>query len=424
MIGRVGRPTVLLAGGGTGGHLFPGVAVAESLQRLSPGARCVLASTARDAGTAHLAASGLDVVTVDSPRLPRRALDAPRFGLDLAAALVRSRRALRAVRPDVVVGLGGYGSVAPVVVAWLSRIPVLLLEQNALPGRATRVLSRLAALTAASYPGLPQAGVHGRVEVTGNPVRASVLDSRPAHEELGLRRGLPVLGVLGGSLGAQGLTRRFEATLPLLATALSGWRPPVLDPGIRSIGTAFQVIHATGSEEVATEMRDLYERHGVTACVRPFFTDMAAVYGTADVLLSRAGGTTVAEITALGRAAVFVPYPHHADDHQHANARTLFERGGAALVSESDCTPDTLLAELLPLLAHRDARQRRASCAARLGRPDAADAVARHVLALSGLALSSLPADASQLAPSQAGVSVARGTLAAGRSWDEESVTT
>lgn len=382
MIRAVGIPTVLLAGGGTGGHLFPGVAVAEALARRVPGARALLAITERDAVSAHGAACPLEKVRVDSPRRPGGPVGVPAFGARMAGAIARSLLLLRDERVTTVVGLGGYGSVAPVLAARLAGLPTLLLEQNAVPGRATRLLSRFASVTAASFPGIASLGVRSRVEHTGNPLRGGVLATRPAHEELGLVPGVPVLAVLGGSLGAQGVSRGFAAALPTLLDRLGSYEAPVLDAGLRRVGSPFQVIHATGSEAETAQLLRTYRASGVRACVRPFFTDMAAVYGTADAVLCRAGGTTVAELAAVGLPAVFVPYPHHADGHQRENARALVEHGAAVLLEESEMTPDAVADEVAPLLLDAALRRRRARAARRLGRPDAADRVIDLIVAM------------------------------------------
>jgi UDP-N-acetylglucosamine--N-acetylmuramyl-(pentapeptide) pyrophosphoryl-undecaprenol N-acetylglucosamine transferase len=291
----------------------------------------------------------------------------------MARAVGLSLRLLREERITVVVGLGGYGSVAPVVAGRLAGVPTLLLEQNAVPGQATRVLSRIADLTAASFPVTAQHGVRGRVIHTGNPLRAGVLRTRAAHAELGLEVGVPTVAILGGSLGAQGMNERFMAALPALAKSMSM-------PGAE---VGFQVVHATGSERGTATMLRAYRDAGVRACVRPFFSDMAAVYGTADAALCRAGGTTIAELSAVGLPAVLVPYPHHADGHQRENARELVEAGAASILEEADMTPTRVLAAVRPLVLDRELRRRQARAARRVGRPDAAAHVARLVLNLS-----------------------------------------
>lgn len=376
MIRSVGTPTVLLAGGGTGGHLFPGVATAEELTRRAPGSRVLLAPTQREQVARHGAGCRLETVAVHSPRTPRSALELPLFGGRLAAAVAKSHRVLGNARPHVVIGLGGYGSLAPVLAARALDIPVILLEQNAVPGKATQFLSRFGAVTAASFPELGSRGVRGRVVETGNPIRRRVLETRRAHAEFGLAEGRPVLAVVGGSLGAKGLNARVAAGLAALVEATGG-----RDGG----GSArFQVIHAAGDVAEQRALDAAYAAAGVRACVRPFFDDMGAVYGTASAVVCRAGGTTVAELAALGLPAVLVPYPHHGDQHQEANAAPLVSRGAATLVREAGLTPETLADEAGALLRDADLRARRGEAARALGRPEAAARVVDLVLTLAG----------------------------------------
>lgn len=374
MIRSVGSPTVLFAGGGTGGHLFPGVATAEELARRAPASRVLLAATQRDAVSRHGVACELETVPVRSPRTPQRATHYPLFAARLAFAVTRSVRVLREHRPHVVVGLGGYGSAAPVLAARRLGIPVLLLEQNAVPGKATRFLSRFGATVAASFPGLAARGVRGHVVETGNPVRRRVLSARAAHAELGLTAGVPVLAVVGGSLGATAVNTRLVSALPLLVERTGGRD----DAGF----ARFQIVHAAGTAEQAAELARAYADAGVRAAVRPFFDDMGAVWGTADAVLCRAGGTTVAELAALGRPAVFVPYPHATDDHQRANARPLADGGGAVVVAEADLTPQRVADEVGALLADAGLRADRSERSRKLGRPDAAARVVDLILGL------------------------------------------
>lgn len=374
MIRSAGTPTLLLAGGGTGGHLFPGVATAEELSHRAPGSRILLAATQRDAVSRHGLACDLETVPVQSPRTPKSKALYPFFAARLAYAVAQSSRVLQEHRPHVVVGLGGYGSAAPVIAAWRNGIPVLLLEQNAVPGKATRFLSRFGATVAASYPGLAAQGVRGDVVETGNPIRRRVLEARAAHDELGISPRLPVLAVVGGSLGASGLNRRVVDALPDLVAATGGRD---------SDGRArFQVIHAAGTREQASFLHDAYAQAGVRAAVQPFFEDMGAVWGTCDAVLCRSGGTTVAELSALGLPAVFVPYPYAADDHQAANARPLADGGAATLIREEDLTAQRVAAAVGPLLADAAHRSDRAERTRRLGRPDAAARVVDLILDL------------------------------------------
>jgi UDP-N-acetylglucosamine--N-acetylmuramyl-(pentapeptide) pyrophosphoryl-undecaprenol N-acetylglucosamine transferase len=351
--------------------------VAQRLMKRMPGARAVLAATEKDLASRHIAACPLEIVQVSSPKLPGSMTSVPEFGVRMAAALTRSYGFLRELDPDLVLGLGGYGSVAPVMAARARRIPALLLEGNAVPGKATKFLSRLGAVVAASFDGMKEKGVRGRVVVTGNPLRERVLRTRKAHAEFGLDPSLPVLGVLGGSLGAKGLNERVARGVPALAAA---------------VGAPFQVLHATGSDDDAAALRDAYAAAGVRARVEPFFVEMEAVYGTLDACVCRGGGATVAEVAALGIPAVVVPYPHHKDEQQRHNAEPLVAGGAAALVLERDLSPEALASAVAPLVRDPALRAARAASMRRMGRPDAADRVVDLVLELTKYTADEAPA--------------------------------
>jgi UDP-N-acetylglucosamine--N-acetylmuramyl-(pentapeptide) pyrophosphoryl-undecaprenol N-acetylglucosamine transferase len=345
---------IALAGGGSGGHLFPGLAVAKAL-----GERPVLYGSERK-GEAEWVGEEAERVVLDAPLLPARRKELPRFVVRLARAVGASVREMRARRPDLVVGLGGYASVAPGMAALLTRRPLLLLEQNAVPGKANRLLARLGGRLAAAYPeSLAELGDRSRrrARVVGNPVRPGILSGVREPVRFGLAPDRPVLLVMGGSQGATGLN---EAVLAAAA-----------DFAARDV----QVLHLTGSEADEAARRR-WARHGVRAWVSAFTPDMGTLYATADLVLSRAGGTTLAEITATGRPSVLVPYPHHADRHQEKNALTMVEVGAAKLVREEDLTPERIRKDVLDLLDDRDRLGEMGAAAAGLGVPDAADRIA------------------------------------------------
>jgi len=359
------KARIALAGGGTGGHLFPGLAVARAL--LGEDGRPVLYGSGR-ALEAGWVGEGAERVPLDSPLLPSRGRDVPRFLVRLARAVERSLREMRARRPDLVVGLGGYASVAPGIAALLARRPLLLLEQNVVPGKANRLLARLGGRVAASYQEsvdlLPKPA-RVRTRVLGNPLRSDVLAGTRDAERFGLDPRRPVLLGMGGSQGAAGLNSR------LAGAAVSLGRGGI------------QVIHLTGLRDEAAA-RAAYARAGVRAYVTAFSPLMGTLYRTADLVLCRAGGTTVAEVAALGRPSVLVPYPHHADRHQERNARVLMAVGAARIIREEDLTPERIGSEIVGLLGNADALARMGRAAAGVGVPDAAERVARWAVELMG----------------------------------------
>jgi UDP-N-acetylglucosamine--N-acetylmuramyl-(pentapeptide) pyrophosphoryl-undecaprenol N-acetylglucosamine transferase len=305
---------------------------------------------------------------MDAPHLPARTTELPGFLVRLARAVGSSLRDLRARRPDLVVGLGGYASVGPGLAALLSGRPLLLLEQNAVPGKANRLLARLGGRLAAAYPeslsGLP-ARARSRARVVGNPVRPELLSGRRDPGRFGLSPDAPILLVTGGSQGAEGLNRAVAEAAPILARR------------------GVQAIHLAG-ESGATAAREAWARAGARAYVVPFTREMGDAYATADLVLCRAGGTTVAELAALGKPAVLVPYPHHADRHQERNARALVAAGAARLVPEAELTPERVERDVADLIGDREALGRMGRAAARLGVPDAADRAAGFAAEIMG----------------------------------------
>ncbi|MCK6481755.1 MAG: UDP-N-acetylglucosamine--N-acetylmuramyl-(pentapeptide) pyrophosphoryl-undecaprenol N-acetylglucosamine transferase [Planctomycetes bacterium] len=354
-------PVVLFAGGGTGGHLLPGVAAAERIRALAPGARVLFATTDRDEAGAWGGSAEGDRLPVASPRLPRGPREVPSFLGGFASSLAGSLGALRRNSVDAVVGLGGYGSVGPALAALATGRTAVVLEANVVPGAANRLLARLGATAAVSFEETGRLLPGERAVHTGNPLRSSVLAKRRDPASFGLDGSSPVLAVVGGSLGARGLNDRIAAFLPRIAAA------------------GAQLLWVTGPGD-SDRLGEAARRAGVRAAVLPFCRDMAALYGTADLLLARAGGGTVAEVAALGVAAVFVPYPHHADRQQARNAGVLADRGAARVVEEEDLTEERFRALVLPLLLDAGERERMAAAARSFGRPDAADRVARLVL--------------------------------------------
>jgi UDP-N-acetylglucosamine--N-acetylmuramyl-(pentapeptide) pyrophosphoryl-undecaprenol N-acetylglucosamine transferase len=343
---------VLVAGGGTGGHLYPGLALADALA-----ARGLAVAWAGTAG-------GLEARVVPGtpyplhvlPGRPLRGGGVARAAAGAAAAargVVAASRLLARLRPRLVVGVGGYASVAAVVAAKLRRLPTVLLEQNVVPGAATRALARVADRVCVGFAEARTVLPPAKVVHTGNPIRAAIAAVTPvAHDGVALL-------VFGGSAGAHRLNL---ATLDALRTLAPG------TPGLR-------VTHQTGAAD-ADAVRAAYAERGIAAHVVAFIDDMASAYAGADVVVARAGAMTCAEITATGLPAILVPYPYAADDHQRRNAEVLAAAGAAIVLLEPDCTGERLAATLGPLL--RDAARRAAMAAASraLGRPDAAERVA------------------------------------------------
>jgi UDP-N-acetylglucosamine--N-acetylmuramyl-(pentapeptide) pyrophosphoryl-undecaprenol N-acetylglucosamine transferase len=342
---------VIVAGGGTGGHLFPGLAVADALSQRRR-CRVTFVGSSHGIETRVVPRRGYSLRT-----LPVRALRGQGpvalagSVLRLPASLFAARRMLGEIRPDLLIGVGGYASAPAVVAGWSRRTPTVLLEQNAHPGATNRVLARFADRICVSFPESAGYFPAERTILTGNPVRPPV---GPAAER---RAGFSVL-IFGGSAGARRLN---EVGVEAMALVTRAGAPP-------------RVVHQTGEADLEW-VRGRYHEEGLEADVRPFIDDMAAAYGAADLIICRAGATTLAEITALGKAALLVPYPYAADDHQRKNAESLVRGGAALMILDRELSPQHLAEAVGRLRAEPERLAAIGRAARALGRPEAADRV-------------------------------------------------
>ena len=345
-------PRVLMSGAGTGGHLYPGIAGAQEIRRRHPRSEVVFAGTGRDLEVRALDRLGFDLVRVHSAGLKGKSADGLVRGFStLPLSAWDAWRVITRVAPQVVIGLGGYSSGAVVLIAALRRIPTLVLEQNAQPGITNRLLAPVVTAAAVSHD-VALRHFRGKGFVSGNPVRAEFFE--PAPQAIAQRAEVHLL-VLGGSQGAHAINVAMMAAAPILA----GATVPVV------------VTHQTGERDHGA-VRRVYAEAGLTARVEPFLDRMADAMRDADVVVCRAGATTLAEIAAVGRVALLLPLPGAADGHQRLNADVLVRAGAADVVPQVDLT-GTLLAERLLQLAGDGARRRRMAAAAlALARPDAA----------------------------------------------------
>lgn len=354
-------PCIGVMAGGTGGHVFPALAVADILRQR--GAEVFWIGTPRGMESRLVPEHGfaLDWVRIEGLRGKGlgQLLKAP---VNVAGALLQARAILRRRRPALVLGMGGFVSGPGGLAARALGIPLVVHEQNFVPGMTNQWLARIATKVYEAFPGsFPAAR---RAIATGNPVRQSILDLPPPDERLAGRDGRTRLLVLGGSLGARALNE----TLPPALAAL----PPERRPLVR---------HQAGERTLETA-RAAYRLAQVEAEVTPFIQDVADAYAWADLVVCRAGALTVSELAAAGVGAVLVPYPFAVDDHQVGNARYLADAGAARLVLQRDLTVPALTALLTELLGDRARLLAMAEAARRRAQPDAATRIADACLAL------------------------------------------
>ncbi len=396
---------VVFSGGGTAGHLFPGLAVARQLAVAAPGVKIVFTGGGRDQERRLIREAGFEYLTIPCHATPRRFRDLLAFLHANWSGCRAAKRFLGRHPVRAVVGLGGYASVPTARAALARKIPLVLLEQNAVPGRATRWLARRADVLCSAFAEVKHhlpPRCHWRV--TGNPVRDSFLNSpraeaqraatgwtfHGAHGQSGLRPSWPPLPaqqdapaglieappiqppkqllVLGGSRGARWLNTNVPLALAEIKKYFEGWR----------------VVHQTGNDDYEATVA-IYRRLGIDALVHPFIADVAKTLAASDAAVSRAGGTTLAELAASGVPAVLVPYPHAADDHQRANAEVYAASGACFLLDQREVTgrPEQSLATaILPLVGNRKTRQRMSQQIRTLAHPDAAADIAAMVRAM------------------------------------------
>lgn len=355
---------LLLAGGGTGGHLFPAVALAQLLLDQDDQAEVLFVGTERGLEQRLLPQLGFPLATVDMAGVVGRGWRG-RFELipRLVKSLVQALKIIGRFRPELVIGVGGYASVPVLLAAKLKGIPYVIHEQNAFPGLSNRLLSRWAKLVCLSLPDSQQFFGNKKILLTGNPLRAG-FDKVPT--QLGVKRNLLIFG---GSRGAKAINATVVAMLPILKS----WKQPPF------------IVHQTGEDDFQG-VKAAYDKAGYRqARIVPFIDDMASAYADASLVICRAGATTLAELTVCGRPAILIPFPYAAADHQSANAKMLEKSGAARMLRQAEMSAEGLASMAESLLNDRDCLQKMADKGRSIGLPDAAERIlaeCRSILAI------------------------------------------
>ena len=355
---------MIVAGGGTGGHLFPGIAVAQAFMARYPNSQVMFFNAGRPLEIEVLTRLGWPWQSI-----PIEGIKGRGFWQQLTAALKIPRaiwlsgRKIRQYKAHAVLGVGGYSAGPVVVAAWLQGVPTALHEQNQLPGMTNRLLRRIVDRIYLTFTDDCARFDPAKTLVTGNPVRDEIVvlgdQALPKPEGAAF-----TVLVVGGSQGAQAINQAMLEAVPSLKVI----------PGLR-------IVHQTGLQD-ETLVQQAYARAGLTAEVRAFFNDMAGQYQQADLIVCRAGATTVAEITAIGKAAVFVPFPFAADDHQTHNAQALVEAGAAEMIAQKDLNGQLLADRIIDHAQNRRRLAEMAANARSLGRPEAALRIVNDLLEL------------------------------------------
>jgi UDP-N-acetylglucosamine--N-acetylmuramyl-(pentapeptide) pyrophosphoryl-undecaprenol N-acetylglucosamine transferase len=356
---------VVIAGGGTGGHLFPGIALAEEFARRKEGWEAIFIGTGKGLERQILTRWGFKLVTIPAAPLKGGGLWRKIGGFStLFLGLCCSLVLLHRISPRLVIGLGGYSAGAVVLAAYLLRIKRVIQEQNVYPGFTNRMASRFAQRIFVSWAEGAQYFPPQKVQVTGNPLRREVLAGRGNKKE---KKGFTIL-ILGGSQGATAINRAMREALPSL----------------KEIKKDVRFIHQTGEGDYRW-VKDAYVEKGFQASVHPFITEMAPCYREALLVICRAGAATITELCAWGRASVLIPYPHAADDHQRTNAQVLVRKGAGRMISQEELSGKKLAQEILLIYHNRVDLQKMEEAAASLGLPDAAARVVDECYQLLGM---------------------------------------
>ena len=361
----------VIAGGGTGGHVYPGIAVARELLARRPDAQVSFAGTAHGLEARVVPREGFPLDLIRSAGLKGKSMAARLRGASLVPlGLMDAWRIVSSRRPDVVIGVGGYSSGPVLLVAALRGVPTMLLEQNAVPGLTNRWLSRVVKAAAVTYDST-EIYFGAKAFVSGNPVRPEFFATARSQQESTLHEQHFVTRVLvfGGSQGAHAINVAMVEAAPRLAAGV----PPL------------RLTHQTGERDVEM-VRTAYGKAGLQASVEPFLYDMGRQLGQADVVVCRAGATTLAEITAAGKAAILIPLPTATDDHQRKNAEALAASGAAEVLLQDEATGGAIAERVLSLAGDPERRTRMAQAARLLARPHAAKAIVDRALELAGQA--------------------------------------
>jgi UDP-N-acetylglucosamine--N-acetylmuramyl-(pentapeptide) pyrophosphoryl-undecaprenol N-acetylglucosamine transferase len=364
---------IVIAGGGTGGHLFPGVALAHEFQRQRPGAGILFVGTSRGLETKIIPREGFELRLIPiGGWVGQKGWRKIKTLLQLPAGLWRSWKILREVRPDLVIGVGGYASGPVMAMAVVMRRARVLVEPNAVPGLTNRLfgswVNRIYLSFEETQRWFKDRAAPGAIRIFGNPVRRDILSvgERPPDKSRSPEAKATLL-VMGGSQGSRALNHGMMEAL----TGLDAWK------------TKIRIIHQSGEKD-AKWLQEGYAVKGFDAAVAPFLSPVSEAYRAADLVICRSGATTVAELTACGRPAILIPFPFATHGHQEKNARALAVAGAAELILEKDLTGERLAMAITRLLTDPGRLEQMAERSRRLGRPEAAEKIVMDCLQLIG----------------------------------------
>lgn len=360
MKGSGRKVKIIIAAGGTGGHVFPGVAVACEIKASHPDALVTFAGTARGLEAKVLPKLGWPLVLMKSSSIKdRKGLSRLFSWAKLPISILRGLSIIMKERPNLFISIGGYAAGPLAISAWILRVPLVLVEPNAIAGLTNRILGRFAKKAFVAFDDAKKYFPAGKAVVSGNPVRSEVLSVRerrmPALEKI-------TVFVFGGSQGALALNRAIIGALPFLS----------------DVKNRLSIIHQTGANDDLDAVRNAYKKAEIDAKVFEFSDRIWEYYAGADLVVARSGATTVAELLALAIPAVLVPYPYAADDHQRANAHGMVKTGGAVMIPDGELTGERLSREIKIFVERPELLLAMRAALEKFGKPDAAAKIVKE----------------------------------------------
>ena len=371
------RPTkkkIIIAGGGTGGHIYPAIGIAQALQRLDPSVDVAFIGGSDKLESTLVPQHGFRFLSISVAGFPRRlTLQWLPTIWKVFHGVLQSLRYMKTLKPDVIIGTGGYVSGPVLLAGLLCKIPIAIQEQNASVGLTNGILARWADVAYLAMESVRENNSFRRttrIEITGNPIRPAIAAfprREGTYRRFGLHPERKTIFVMGGSQGAHAINEVIVAALPHLV----------------EYADQIQIVHQTGAREVE-KVQDAYDRtlalqEGFLYCVKPFFETVEEIYSIADVMVCRAGGMTIAEVTACGIPAIFIPLPSQTGNNQVLNAQTVAEEGAAIVLEQGTFTTEALVKHLTNMILDRNTHERMVTASRSLGKPDASDDIAKSI---------------------------------------------
>ncbi|OHC00602.1 MAG: undecaprenyldiphospho-muramoylpentapeptide beta-N-acetylglucosaminyltransferase [Planctomycetes bacterium RIFCSPLOWO2_12_FULL_39_13] len=351
---------VIFAGGGTGGHLIAGLSIAQEISARFPGANIIFFGTSKKGESGYIGKSGYEFKQIKACKFTSF-IRLPVFIFVSLIGIIHSLVNIIKVKPDIIIGLGGYGSALPVVAAYITGVPIVLIEQNVIPGRANLIMSRWVDAILCHWESTKNRFKKvSSVSVTGIPVRRDILENetKVVKNPFGLTSQGKTLLVMGGSQGSQAINKVILQSIPELKALIPD----------------LQIIHLTGKEGFK-EAKDAYDNLGISSFVSEFSNDVGVAYRLADLVICRAGANTIAEISAVGIPAILIPYPYATDNHQYWNAYELARVGGALIIKQDELKSERLTELVSNLFRNNEELDNMKRISRRLIKPFAAEKV-------------------------------------------------